>query len=227
MKRLSLTARLAIVGALAALSARWARARRRNGAGREGEGRGRQPRRISGGRHVRLLPLGFDLDRGRLEAPGVDRQPEVVLLQRRCGFWRRPGPAVVHHQEPRTHFRQRRGLHRRGLRGAGHRANLRYFGAHHSFKFSGKGLAVLKNCKNVVSLEFGGAAFDDDGLRVVAEFDWLQELVVGGTRVTSATFPNLAKLVNLRKLVLAPVSIPISRALTSFIWPRWSISRIS
>jgi hypothetical protein len=94
-----------------------------------------------------------------------------------------------------------------GLKALAKLPNLRFFGADHTL-YKGTFLAALKNSKNFASARLGWG-FNDDGMKALGELSQLRELEIGYCRITSAGFPNFARLENLEKLSIHAAFHPV------------------
>jgi hypothetical protein len=94
-----------------------------------------------------------------------------------------------------------------GLKALAKLPNLRYFGADHTL-YTGTYLAALKNSKNFTTLRLAWG-FNDEGMKALGELSQLKELEIGYCRITSAGFPNFARLESLEKLSIHAAFHPV------------------
>jgi hypothetical protein len=94
-----------------------------------------------------------------------------------------------------------------GLKALANLPNLRYFGADHT-QYTGTYLAALKDSKNFTTLRLGWN-FNDTGMKALGELSQLKELEIGYCRITSAGFPNFARLENLEQLSIHAAFHPV------------------
>jgi hypothetical protein len=81
---------------------------------------------------------------------------------------------------------------------------LRSFGVDHSRTIIGSGLAPLKGASPITTLHFGGCVVGDEGVRTIAQLSQLEDIGLGHTRITRASFPLLAAMPALARLEITP-----------------------
>ncbi len=87
--------------------------------------------------------------------------------------------------------------------------NLHKYGTDHGGpKLNGSGLSALAGVKNLQIVSFGGCFFNDEGMVALGQLNQLHELSLNHDRLTSAGFPNFAKLTELEKLRINPNFYP-------------------
>jgi hypothetical protein len=82
--------------------------------------------------------------------------------------------------------------------------NLHKYGTDHGQFLTGSGLSALVGAKNIQAISFGGCMFNDQGMEALGLLTQLHEVSLNHDRLTSAGFPNFAKLVELQKLRFKP-----------------------
>lgn len=91
-----------------------------------------------------------------------------------------------------------------GLAVLGSMPKLRSFGVDHSKAIIGSGLAPLKGASPITALHFGGCIVGDEGVRTIAQLVQLEDIGLGHTRITRASFPLLAAMPALARMELTP-----------------------
>ena len=81
---------------------------------------------------------------------------------------------------------------------------LRGFGVDHSTTITGSGLSPLKGASPITTLHFGGCIVGDEGVRTIAQLIQLEDIGLGHTRITRASFPLLAAMPALARLEITP-----------------------
>jgi hypothetical protein len=91
-----------------------------------------------------------------------------------------------------------------GLAVLGTMPKLRSFGVDHSTTIIGSGLAPLKGTSPITTLHFGGCVVGDEGVKTIAQLIQLEDIGLGHTRITRASFPLLAAMPALARLEITP-----------------------
>ncbi len=81
---------------------------------------------------------------------------------------------------------------------------LRSFGVDHSTIIIGSGLAPLKGGSTITALHFGGCVVGDEGVRTIVQLIQLEDIALGHTRITRASFPLLAAMPALARIEITP-----------------------
>ena len=81
---------------------------------------------------------------------------------------------------------------------------LRSLGVDHSTILTGSGLSSFVGKASFTSLHFGGCIIGDEGVKAIARLVQLEDVALGHTRITRASFPLLAQMPALARLEITP-----------------------
>lgn len=100
------------------------------------------------------------------------------------------------------------GITDNGLPTLAHFHKLHKYGTDHGQYLTGSGLSALVGARNIQVISFGGCMFNDQGMEALGLITQLREVYLNHDRLTSAGFPNFAKLTELQKLRFNPAFSP-------------------